>query len=183
MVAPVVAAGIMGAGNLVGRLGGASAARKQNNILAQGQREQSRAGMESTAATGDFLSELRASAANPAAEQGAFAGAVGGNPSISGPMTAGPRFRADARAATVDARGYGSNQARLLARTRAPGLQRQRENEQMMELGNTLRPIQMRAEDDAFMTQLRAGMTQPNPWLQMAGEGLSGTGSYLLGKG
>lgn len=181
MAIPVAAgAALTGVGNLIGAGAGASAARRQNRVLAEGQRQQNRAGMESAGAVGDFITRMRQSAPNPAMEQGAFTAALGG-PSIGGP--GGAQFRADARDVTAGARSDGRDLASLFARIRAPQLQRQGESEMFMDLGNTLRPIGLRAEDEAFLTNLRAGMKQPNPWAGMLGAGLSNWGNAMIASG
>ncbi len=167
-------------GNLLTAATGASAARKKNNILGQGIREQDRAGMESTALTSDFLNRMRGTVYNPAAERAAFSSSLTG-PAVSGP--GGAQFRADAAGATTGAQGYGGRMADLFARIRAPQAQRRQESELMMELGNQLRPIQMRSQDAAFLANLRAGQKQANPWLQMLGQGLSQAGGYMVENG
>lgn len=177
---PIIGGSLIAGGQLVSGLAGVNAARRQNGILAQGQRAQNRAGMESAGAVGDFISQLRRSQPNPAMEQGAFTAALGG-PTIGGP--GGAQFRADAAGATAGARGYGRDLSSLFARIRAPQLQRHGENEMLMDLGNRLRPIQMRAEDAAFLTNLRAGLKQPDPWAQLFGQGLSNVGSYMVSNG
>lgn len=151
-------------GNGIGALNNAAAARGQNRILADGQREQSRAGMESSAVLGDFLSRLRGSTPGTG-ERGAFTGAVRGGPQVGGLPTASRAFRNDAAGASARVGGDADRMAELFARIRAPGLQRQNEAEMFMDAGNLLRPIQQRADDQAFMTNLRAGMKQPNPWV------------------
>jgi len=182
MPGPVAGAALLGAGNLIGMGAGAAAARRSNRILADGSRQQNRAGMEGAAVMGDFLSQLRNSAPNPAAERGAFTGAIGPG-AVGGLPTASRQFGADARGATAGAQGYGRNLADLFARLRAPGLQRQQESELLMDAGSALKPIQMRADDDQFLTQLRAGSVKPNPWTQMLGSGLSQAGQYMIGGG
>lgn len=179
MPGAAIGAGLTVGGNLINAATGAAAARRQNRILAEGSRQQNRAGMEAAGTMGDFISQLRASAPNPAAERGAFTAALGA-PTVNALPTASGRFRADAAGATAGAQGYGRNLADLFARIRAPGLQRQRESELLVDAGNALRPIQSRAEDDAFLTQLRAGSVQANPWAQMLGSGLSQAGRYML---
>ncbi len=171
----------MAAGKLLGAGAGAAAAAKRNNYLTQGAREQSRAGMEAAGTTGDFLTQLRAMNYNPAAERAAFTGALG-TPGVVAPMTGSARFRSDAAGATAGAQGYGRNLADLFARTRAPQQQRQGESQLLVRMGDALRPIQAQAHDDEFLTNLRAGSVQANPWQQLAGQGLSSLGSYYLGK-
>jgi hypothetical protein len=173
-------AGLSFAGNLVGGLAGAKAARAQNRILAQGMHQQNRAGQEAAGVTADFISQMRALRPNPGVEQGAFRGALTG-PAIGGP--GGAQFRADAAAANAGAQRYGGDLSALFARIRAPQLQRQQEAEWAMNAGNLLRPINMKAQDDAFLTQLRAGMKQPNPWAQLVGGGLSAAGQYMMSGG
>jgi len=172
----------MGAGTILGVAGDIAAARRRNRILSEGQRTQSRAGMETSGTMGDFLTQLRGSMPNPAAERGAFSSALG-HPGISAPITGSARFRGDAAGATTGAQGYGGDMADLLARIRAPGLQRQGESQTLIRMGDALRPIQARAQDEDFLTQLRAGSVQSDPWLQLAGQGLSNVGSYYLGQG
>lgn len=181
MPGPLVAGAAMVGGKLLGAGGAAAAARRQNRILSGGIREQNRAGMESAATMADFLSQLRGSAPNPAAERGAFTGAMGPG-AVSGPMTGSSRFKADMAGATAGAQGYGRNLADLFARIRAPALQRQNENELLVEAGNAQRPIQMRAQDQDYLTNLRAGMVRANPWTQLLGQGVSNVGSYYLGQ-
>lgn len=179
---PTLGAGLLLGGRLLGALGGASAARKQNALLAQGQRSQNVAGMQSAGVLGDAITQLGRSRPNPAAEQASFSAALGPE-SVSGPPTASRAFRNSAAGATAGARGYGSDLAGLFARIRAPGLQRRDESYALTEAGNALRPIQMRAQDDAFMTELRAGMKQPNPWLGLLSNGLQNAGGYMIRQG
>ena len=179
---PLIGAGVSFAGNLLSGLNKASAARKQNRTLAAGTRAQNRAGMESAGVMGDFLTQLRNSAPNPAVERGAFNASLG-NPGVAAPATGSARFRADAAGATAGAQGYGRNLADLFARIRAPQLQRQDESELLLNMSNALRPIQARAQDDQFLTQLRAGMQQPNPWIGLLGQGLSSAGKYAVANG
>jgi hypothetical protein len=178
-VDPISLAASIG-GKLITGLGQASAARKKNAILAEGQREQSRAGGEAAGVIGNFMDQLRASRATPEVERGAFNGVLQG-PAVSGPMTASRQFRGDARAATTGAQAYGGQMADWLARLRAPGLQRQRESQMMAETGNALRPIQMRSANDDFMTQFRAGQVKENPLYAIAGQGLSNIGKAGMG--
>jgi hypothetical protein len=180
MPLPLLAAAAVAGGQLMQGANQAGAVRRRNSILANGSREQSRAGMEATSAIGDFLAQLRGSAPNPAAERGMFTDAMRGAPGIAGP--GGAQFQADAGSRTAGAQGYGTNLADLFARIRAPGLQRQNESQMMLGLNGRLRPIRARAEDEAFLTNLRAGMEQPNPWAGIVGQGLSNVGSYYLGK-
>lgn len=179
---PTLGAGLIVGGNLIGGLAGASGARRQNRELAAGARGQSRAGMEAAGITGDFVSRLRSSAPRPDIERGLFTSALGA-PSIGALPTASRQFRADAAAGAAGAQDYGRGFADLLARIRAPQLQRQRESELLVDMGNALRPVQLRAQDEAFLTQLRANMKQPNPWLGMLGQGLSNVGGQMVAYG
>ncbi len=174
-----VGAALNFAGALVGAGGQAAAARKQNKILAQGSRDQSRAGMESTGVMNDFLTQLRGSAPRPEVERGAFSAALG-TPAVSGPVTGSARFAADAAGATAGAHGYGTNLADLFSRIRAPQLQRQQESQAMVRMGDELRPIQSKAQDSEFLTNLRAGMKTANPWTQLLGQGMQAAGSYAM---
>ncbi len=183
MPLPVAAGAAMVGGNLISGLAGNSAVRRKNNLLTQGIREQSRAGMDATSTMGDFISQLRNTASSAGVERGAFASTLRGAPAVGGPMTAGAQFRTDAAGATGGAQAYGAKLADLFARIRAPQMQRQRESEVLMRMGDALRPIQARASDEAFLTQLRTGMVQPNPWQQIAGQGIANVGSYYGGKG
>lgn len=180
MADPVLGASLAVGGNLLGALNGAAAARKKNAILGEGMRQQDRAGMEASNITADFINQLRRSAPNPAVERGAFTTALG-SPTISGP--GGARFRADAANVGGTTQRYGGQLADLFARIRAPQLQHQSEAEMLMGLSNALRPVQLRAQNDAFLTNLRAGMKQPNPWLGLLGQGLSQAGSYMVANG
>ncbi len=180
MLDPISGTALSVGGALLSGLGDAQAARKQNRILAEGSREQSIAGGQAAGTLGDFIAQLRASRANPAAESGAFRGAMNG-PAVSGPMTASRAFQGDARRATAGARGYGNQRADWLAQLRAPGLQRNRESELLVNAGNALRPINMRAEDQDFMTQFRAGQVKKNPLYDIAGAGLQGIGNHMIG--
>lgn len=179
---PIIGAAVAGGGQLLGALNNAAAARKKNSILTKGTREQSRAGMEATRTTGDFLSQLRGSAPNPAAERGAFTGALGA-PSISAPMTGSAQFRNDAAGATAGARAYGGNLADLFSRIRAPQLQRQQEGQTIVGMGDALRPITNKAQDDDFLTNLRAGQVQANPWVGLLAGGLNQAGNYMMANG
>ncbi len=179
---PIIGTGLSIGGNLLQGLTGASAARKQNKILGEGTRQQNRAGMESAGVMADFLSQLRGSRPNPSAERGAFSATLAAPP-VAGPITGSRQFAADSAAATSDARGYGSNLADLFARIRAPQLQRQNEAQTMVRMGDALRPIQMRSQDDEFLTNLRAGMKKPNPWLGLLGQGMTQAGNYMVSNG
>ncbi len=182
MPGPALGAALSVGGDLIGAANGAAAARRSNRILEQGSREQNRAGMDSAAVLGDFLAQLRGSAPGTG-ERGTFTGAVRGGPAVSGPPTASRAFRGDAAGATARVGGDADRMAQLFARIRAPGLQRQNEAELFMDAGNLLRPIQQRADDQAFMTQLRAGQQRSNPWLNMLGSGLSNAGNYMVANG
>lgn len=180
MADPTLGAATLIGGQALGAINQAGAARRQNRILADGIRQQGRAGMEAASVQGDLISQLRASRPNPGAEQGMFRATVGG-PAIGGP--GGARFRADAAQATGAARGTGNELAALFARMRAPQLQRQQESELRMNAGNLLRPIQMRSQDAQFLTNLNAGMQRPDPWMQLLGQGLTDAGSYMVSRG
>jgi len=179
---PGIGTAVAAGGTLIGALTGAAAARKKNAILTQGTREQDRAGMEAAGTMGDFINRLRGTSVNPATERGLFTASLG-NPGVSALPTASSRFRTDARGATAGAQGYGSNLADLFARIRAPQLQHQAESEVLMGLGNALKPIQSRAQDSQFLTQMRTGAVQPNPWLGLLGKGLQQGGSYMVSHG
>ncbi len=153
----------------------AGALRRQNRILGEGARLQNRAGMEATANFADFLDQLRGNRVNPAVEQSMFADALGAG-SVNVLPTASGAARGDAAAQTGATRGYGGNLAALLARIRAPQLEEQRTNEAFMRMGNRMRPIQMRAQDNEFLTNLRAGLQQPNRFLTGVGTLLGGGG-------
>lgn len=182
MPSPLIGGAALLGGNIIGAANAAGAARRSNRILESGQREQSRAGMESAGVMGDFLTQLRGSTPSMS-ERGAFAGAVRGGPAISGPPTASRAFQTGAAGATQRVGGDAAQMAEWLARIRAPGLQRQGEAEMAMEAGNLLRPIQQRAQDQEFMTSLRAGQQRPNPWVGMLGSGLSTAGNYMVANG
>jgi len=175
-----VGAAVSGVGALLGGLGAASAARKKNRILAEGQREQMRAGGEAAGTLGTFIDQMRRSTPDAGVERGAFTGAIHG-PAISGPMTASRQFQTDARGATAATQGYGNQMADWLARLRAPGLQRQRESELLTNAGNALKPIQMRSANQDFMTQFRAGQVKEDPLYGLLGKGLQGVGNYMIG--
>jgi len=177
---PITGTALSLGGALLGALGQSSKARQTNHILGEGSREQQRAGQESAGVMGDFIGKLRQSAPDAGAERGAFMSAMRG-PGVRGPMTASRQFQGDARNATAGAQGYGQNLADLFARIRAPGLQRQREGQLLTNAGNALRPIQMRAQDQDFMTKFRAGQVKENPLYSIAGQGLQGLGNYMIG--
>lgn len=182
MSAGGVGAAVSLGGSVLGALNGAAAARKKNGILTNGTREQDRYGMDATRVTGDFLQQLRGSRPNAAPERAAFSGAIGNN-GVGGLPTASARFRNDAAGATNATQGYGRNLADLFARIRAPALQRQNESQTMVEMGNALKPIQMQSQDSQFLTNLRAGMTQPNPWLNLLSQGMQQGGNYMVSNG
>lgn len=171
-----------GGGAVLGALSNAAAARKKNRILAEGSRLQNRAGMEAAGVMGDFVTRLRESAPNPAVERNAFTAALDQR-RFNPVMNASKQFQNDAAAGANAARGYGTNLASLFARIRAPQLQRQGESELLQDMGTALRPIQMRAQDDEFMTNLRAGMVQPNPWVGLGSSLLQQGGSYATKQG
>lgn len=152
----------------------ADALRRQNRVLGEGMRHQNRAGMEASANFADFLDQLRNGRVNPAVEQGYFSDSLGAG-SVSTLPTASSAARGDAAALSAGTRGYGNQLAGLFARIRAPQLQQQRTDEAFMRMGNRMRPIQMRAEDNEFLTNLRASRQQPSPFL-MAGSTLLGGG-------
>lgn len=169
-------------GGVVGAFNDAAAARRRNGILASGSRQQNRAGMESAGTLAEFIAKLRGTMVNPNTEAAAFTTAMGA-PGIAGPSTASARFRAGATSANAGAQGYGRQVAGNLARVRAPALQRENEARLMMDAGNALRPIQMRAQDDEFLTNLRAGMVKPNPWVGLGSSLLQQGGSYASSQG
>jgi hypothetical protein len=163
MTVPIQAI-VASAGSAIEALNNAAAARNKNKILTRGTREQDRAGMDATRTTGDFLQQLRGTAVNPAAERGLFSSALA-SPGVTALPTGSARFRADASHTAGAANAYGQNLADLFARIRAPQLQHQQESQLLLGLSNELRPIQARARDAQFLTELRSNTTQPNPWL------------------
>lgn len=181
-VQQALGAGVTLAGDLISSLAGAKAARKQNKALAEGLRQQDRSGMEASSEVGAFLDQLRRSSVDPSMERGAFVGALQ-SPGVSVLPTASRAFRASAAGAGNAAQAYGARLADLFSRIRAPSLQRQQEAVLAMQLGDRLRPIQMRSQDDQFLTGLRAGMIQPDPWAQLLGGFASNAGQYMMGQG
>lgn len=165
----------------VGQVGGAllqaGAARKQNRILADATRGQNRAGMEASGVVGNTIGQMRGLRTDPATEQGYFADALGG-PRVQVPMTASRAAQGHAAGATAQARNYGGDLAALFARIRAPQHLQRSQNEALLQMGNAMRPIQTRAQDDQYVANLRAGMVQPNPWAMLGFNALQRAGDY-----
>ncbi len=178
----LIGTGLSIGGGLISGLGAASAERRANAIRADGIRQQDRAGQESAAAMGDFLTQLRASSPKPNIEAAAFRGAAGPG-QVAGLPTASRRFTADAAGATGGARSDANTLADLFARIRAPGLQRQQEGNLMTRFSEALLPIQQQARQRAQMAQLRAGQQQANPWTQLLGSAVSNAGNYMVSHG
>lgn len=125
-------------------------------------------------ATQDFMDQLRRTRAQ----------------AIGGSDIGGERYAADLSGAQSDVANTGRNEANLMARISAPGIQRQQEGQGMNRLASVLGGIQRNSAADQFLTELRARGIKRNPWIDavadVAGgvaEGMaSGTGGSTLSK-
>jgi hypothetical protein len=90
-------------------------------------------------------------------------------------------YKTGADQAKTGATDYAGTIASLLAGVDAAGNQRQAEGTSAGNLGMDLMRSDRNQEQDTFLAQLRAARHRDNPWLAMAGSGLSGYASGMGG--
>ena len=93
-------------------------------------------------------------------------------------------YRQDAAAAAAGLQDFGVNRAGLLARTDAPGLQREGEGILFDNTAFDVRGIGRNANQQAYLDNLALNAIRPDPWLSAASElGSAYAGAAMGGKG
>jgi hypothetical protein len=132
-----------------------------------GQLERSSPEAAQKEATDAFLSQLRRSRDQAVGESG-----IGGD-----------EFKSDMGQVQKDVTDYGVRNADVQGRINAPGLQRQQEGVTMGRVASNLNRIGRASNADQFLTQLRMGSVQANPWVNAGAQIGGGVASGLAGSG
>lgn len=160
-------------------------ARRQDNQAAAGIRQQAGKQKQIDARIGEEVSKLAASDASDERRQrladymqtiqrsqgttnGALSGEFGGD-----------AFKAAANEARGDVQQQVGEQAGLMARIDAAGMQRQGEGFGFGRLATDTGMIAREARGDAFINELRMRAIQRNPWMDAAAAGLQGYASAV----
>lgn len=95
----------------------------------------------------------------------------------------GDQFKSDVDQANSDVTNYGTRQAGIQGRINAPQLQRQQEGNVMGRIASNLNTVGRNTNADDFLTRLRMGSVQSNPWISAGAEIGGGVASGLAGSG
>lgn len=165
-------------------------AHQQDQAAAQGIRNQGRIQKEGDAKVNEAVSKLAASNAESAKAQRLddYLGVLRRN---KGDLTAGLTpvigsnvFKTDAATAANDVQGYAANNAGLMARMDAPGVQRQQEGVTYGQLGTDLGLVKRDSQGQDFLDQLKLRAIRRNAGLDLAAGLMSaGAGAAAGGAG
>jgi hypothetical protein len=166
-----------------------NAAKRQDEIAAQGIQMQSAKQREADARVSQEVNKLQSSTPEDSQEQAtnAFMDQLKRTRAQSrGEGTVGnvsSAYAADSDAANKSVDQFGKSRASLLGRINAPGLQREQEGISRSRAGVDLGLIARAANGDNFLTQLRAKQSGANPWVMAGGQMLSSAGSGMATQG
>lgn len=132
-----------------------------------GQLERSSPEASQREATNAFLDQLRRTRSQAVGESG-----IGGD-----------AFRSDMDQVQSDITNYGNRNADIQGRINAPGLQRQQEGVVMGRVASNLGRVGRASNADQFLTQLRMGGAQRNPWIDAGSQIGSGVATGLAASG
>jgi hypothetical protein len=177
--AGAVGAGMQNVGSTIDLVNNANAVKRRDRLLVQGMREQDRAGQETASEFGSLADLLRRSRPDVQGSRAQFASALRGTPRVGGPMTASAAFRGDAAGTNAGLDARSAWLAELAGQMQAPQLQQVHDNEAVNRSGERMGLIRSRAAGQDFLTQLRASMTQPNPYNAIAAGWWRQTGQNL----
>lgn len=176
---------------LVGAGASYAASRKvandQDAIAADGIRRQAENQRQTTARLNQTLNQM--SASGPAEERASAQQSYGEQLQRSRTMAGAglaqrgisQQFDEMAGASEGQATGYAQQVADLMARIDAGGLQRQREGNQMADMGMDFDVLGGNIKGDEFLTRLRMGGVRRNPWLDALGGAAGVAGTYAAG--
>ncbi len=161
------------------------AASEQDDLAAQGIRDQSRSQRQANESINSELGSLEAS--NPDAERQkaldeylstlrANRAQAGGGTPLSG---ASDEYRTDASTTSAGIQNYGEKYADILSRIFAPQRQREQEGYSVARTGSDVTGIARDASGNDFVNRLRISAAQPNPWILAGGELAQGVGSSM----
>lgn len=182
-----VAAATTAAGAGVNAYSQNQALRKQDDIAAQGIRNQS--ALQAQAQTGVQktiqkvgTNNAATEASNKAAQQAQYLDALRRaapvqDSSLSTTPGAGSRYAKDVVDAQAANQKFGANQADLMARTDAPQLTQLQNQETIGDEATKLGLINDTSNNQNNLTKLQVGAVQPNPWLAATGALLKGAGA------
>jgi len=185
----LIAAGTTAAGAGISAYSQNQQMRRQDNIAAQGIRDQ--AALQSQAQTGvqKTIQKVGANnaaneAANKAATQAQYLDALRrAAPVQDNAVQSTPGSSARYAKGVVDAqaanKAFGANQAGLLARTDAPQLTQLQDQQTIGDAATKLGLLNDTSNNQNNLTKLQVGAVQQNPWLSAASQLLSGAGSGL----
>ena len=164
-------------------------AKKQDNNLAMQIRNQSKEQQGAESKIRDMLQKLQGSSSKDEEQQrmdqylntlqmGAQANGIN-----QGAGGFSDQYREDAAAAAAGLEKFGANRAGLLARTDAPGLQRENEGILFDDTVFGIKGHGRNADQQAYLDNLALQAIKPNPWLTAASElGMAYAGG-IAGKG
>jgi len=165
-------------------------AKKRDQDIARGIRDSAEQQKKANLKVGENLNKLEDSRVLPFKEdlQQTFLNTVNKKrlQGLSGLNTAGQEsdaYKSASGKAKTGAIDYAGLISSLLAGVDAPGNQRQAEGTAAGTLGMDLSVLDRNSDQDSFLAQLRAARHRDNPWLSIAGAGLSGYATGMAGAG
>lgn len=177
-------------GGIIAALGAAASAynthevaKKQDNIAADGIRQQAKTQQEANQRINKTIAETKASTADPYAQTAnqKYLQAIQQHLSAgtAGLATRGLSEQYDqmATGGAAQAQDYAGTIAGLLSRIDSGTQQRQAEGNMQGQLGYDLLPMAANINGDAFLNNLKLKGVQRNPWIDLAAAGASAYGS------
>jgi hypothetical protein len=161
------------------------AAKRQDEIAAQGIRTQSSKQRDADARVSQEVNKLQNSTPEDSQRQATDAfmdqlkrtrAQAHGEGQVGNVSSA---YTSDADSAGKAVDQYGKNRASVLGRINAPGLQREQEGISRSRAGTDLGLISRAANGDQFLTELRARQNGVNPWAMAAGQVIGSAGSGM----
>lgn len=164
-------------------------AKRQDNAAADSIRNQSRIQRRADERVNEEVGELEAStsADERASRMGQYMETLRkGKGQLEAGLTGNigsDTFRADAARAAGDVQAYAGDNASLMSRMDAPGLQRQGEAFGYGNLGTDLDLIQRQSQGQSFMDDLRMRSIRRNPWIDAASSFAGRAAGVMAGGG
>lgn len=167
----------------VGAYSANQTAQKQDNIAAQGIRNQQARQREADALVNNTIRQTQES--NPEGDRESSLKQYLKQLQMTTTNANGPgqvggvsdRYKEGTSGAAADIASYGNKYADIFSRLDAPNMQRQREGISFSRLASDINPIAQASQSDQFLNNLRLQSVRPNPWLQILQGGLAGAAS------